>query len=435
MATVNVPFTAMGTRYKASWTCSVTFFARLILRLSTGCITLKVLHTRCSPATISRSMTELLFRTSLENNGVSEITINFIERQMLSIRLEFTALTEMTSPSAFYNTENSSKCHPKTQGAILDQLKNWILGNVEPNTSILWLAGLPGSGKSCIARSIAEWCKQQQLLLASFFFLRTDPSRNSTKHFISSLAYTITRTVPDSRPYIEQAIRSDPHVFSGTIDIQMDSLVVDPLYHQYGSESSDPGIKPLTLEGSTPPKFNNHLPHVFVIDGLDECGRSEEQRDIIRLFAATLKKNLGWKILITSRTDPTIQASFDRFVPSGLSTHTTLSNSNADIRWFLEDAFAERKGRHAWSYSIPADWPSRADIDKLVSRSFGLFIYAATVIKYVFSSDFDNPVDRLQSILDHDVRRCDVSHSSSPDLNIAVYVNILQTSGNPGFWL
>ena len=362
-----------------------------------------------------------------ENNGVSEIMINFIERQILSIRLGFIALTEMTSSSAFYNTENSSKCHPKTQGAILNQLKNWILGNVEPNTSILWLAGLPGSGKSCIARSIAEWCKQQQLLLASFCFLRADPSRNSTKHFISSLAYTITQTVPGSRPYIEQAIRSDPHIFSRSIDIQMDSLVDAPLYHLYGSEL-DSQMKPLTK--STQPKFKDHFPRVFVIDGLDECGRSEEQRDIIRLFAATLKKNLGWKILITSRTDPTIQASFDRFVPSRLSTYTTLSNSNADIRWFLEDAFAERKGIHAWSYYIPADWPSRADIDKLVSRSFGLFIYAATVIKYVFSSDFDNPVDRLHSILDHDV-----SHSFSPDLDIAVYVNILQNSGNPEFWL
>ena len=356
---------------------------------------------------------------------MSEITITFTGRQILTIGLEFTALTEMTSPSAFYNTGDSTKCHPKTQTVILDQVKNWILGNVEPDTPMLWFAGLAGSGKSCIARSIAEWSNQRNLLLASYFFLQTDPSRNSTKHLISSLAYTITQTVPGSRPHIEQAIRSDPHIFSRAIDIQMDRLVVDPL-----SESSDSRMKSLTLEGpeSTQPKFKGHLPHVFIIDGLNECGKSEEQRDIIRLFAATVKKDLGWKILITSRTDPAIRSSLDRFIPSGLSTYTTLSNSDKDIRWFLEDTFTERKGRHFRSYSIPADWPSSADIDKLVSRSFGLFVYAATVINYVFSSNLDNPVDRLQAILSHDVRRGNVN-------DIAVYVHILQTSANLEFWL
>src|SRR6266545_1939046 len=140
----------------------------------------------------------------------------------------------MISPSAFYNAGHSfdfPKCHPNTRVAILERLKNWLVGNVEPNASILWLNGAAGSGKSCRARSVAEWCQQQNLLLASFFFFRSDSSRNSVKCFIPTLAYNITQTVPGTRSIIDDALRSDPHIFAKTIDTQMRHLVFEPLGH------------------------------------------------------------------------------------------------------------------------------------------------------------------------------------------------------------
>ena len=43
---------------------------------------------------------------------------------------------------------------------------------------ILWLTGAAGAGKSAIAQSIIELCLVQGLIIASFFFNRSDSTRN-----------------------------------------------------------------------------------------------------------------------------------------------------------------------------------------------------------------------------------------------------------------
>src|SRR6266545_3713438 len=183
----------------------------------------------------------------------------------------------MISPSAFYNaghTFDIPKCHPNTRVAILERLKNWLVGNVEPNASILWLNGAAGCGKSCIARSVAEWCQEQNLLLASFFFFRSDSSRNCVKRFIPTLAYNITQTVPGARSIIDDALLSDPHVFSKTIDIQIHRLVLEPLGRLSSHTPPAPGFQ----ECSSP---MSGIPYVFIVDGLDECVDQAEQKAII----------------------------------------------------------------------------------------------------------------------------------------------------------
>jgi hypothetical protein len=143
----------------------------------------------------------------------------------------FDLLSKHISPSAFYNAGHDfeyPKCHPKTRVAVLHRLKDWILARTGPNPPILWLYGAAGSGKSCIARSIAEWCETRNLLLASFFFLRSDATRNSARRLIPTIAYNITQTSPLSRSSISLAIESDPHIFSKTIGVQLSHLVLDP---------------------------------------------------------------------------------------------------------------------------------------------------------------------------------------------------------------
>ena len=345
----------------------------------------------------------------------------------------------MTSPSAFYNaghTFDLPKCHPNTRVVILERLKNWLVGNVEPNASVLWLNGAAGSGKSCIARSVAEWCQEQNLLLASFFFFRSDSSRNSVKHFIPTLAYNITQTVPGARPIIDDALRSDPHIFAKTIDIQMLHLVFEPLAHpapHMFSGASNFQATQLTPEIHSSPVSS--LPYVFIVDGLDECLDQAEQKAIIRLFASVLERNIGWKILIASRSEQAIRSSFDAFVPRDLSTRIALSNeydSDEDIQRFLNDKFAEIKTTHFRKAFIPVEWPSPFHIDQLVRKSSGQFIYAATVIRYI-SSDYESPVDRLRSVLDNG--RIPISKfgiSDSRDLPFTeldtLYAQILQTA-------
>ena len=338
----------------------------------------------------------------------------------------------MTSPSAFYNaghTFDFPKCHENTRVAILERLQNWLVGNVDPNASILWLYGAAGSGKSCIARSIAEWCQEQNLLLASFFFFRSDSSRNSVKRFIPTLAYNVTQTVSGARSIIDHAVRSDPHIFSKTIDIQMLRLVFEPLTllasHMSSSTSNFP-VPQYTPEAHSSPRIS--LPHVFIVDGLDECLDQAEQKAILRLFTSILRRNIGWKVLVASRPEQAIRTSFDSFVPMFLTSRIALSNeydSDEDIRRFLHDKFVEIKATHFRKAFIPVDWPCPLHIDRLVRKSSGQFIYAATIIRYV-SFDYDSPVDRLCSILNNGsiIHRAAEGHPFA-ELD-SLYMHILQ---------
>ena len=53
---------------------------------------------------------------------------------------------------------------------------NWVLGKENTNSLILWLNGAAGAGKSAIAQRIAELCHEADILLATFFFSRSDPN-------------------------------------------------------------------------------------------------------------------------------------------------------------------------------------------------------------------------------------------------------------------
>ncbi|KAF9254271.1 hypothetical protein L218DRAFT_886647, partial [Marasmius fiardii PR-910] len=52
---------------------------------------------------------------------------------------------------------------------------------------VCWLRGSAGAGKSAIAQTVAERCEGNRLV-ASFFFSRTDPARNTPKYLALAIA-------------------------------------------------------------------------------------------------------------------------------------------------------------------------------------------------------------------------------------------------------
>ena len=72
----------------------------------------------------------------------------------------------------------------------------WIKWEEDLKAFIMWVYGPAGAGKSAIAHTIAEMC-EETILLASFFFSRNDPSRNTVKPLIATIAYQIILNFPD----------------------------------------------------------------------------------------------------------------------------------------------------------------------------------------------------------------------------------------------
>lgn len=74
----------------------------------------------------------------------------------------------------------------------------------------------------------------------------------------------------------------------------------------------------------------------------------------------------------------------------------TDSEAYEDIRKYLEAEFDKICKNRIKGPHLSTSWPSEKEIDQLVRKSSGQFIYAATVVRYVSAFDH-SPVDRLMA--------------------------------------
>ena len=248
---------------------------------------------------------------------------------------------------------------------------------------ILWMYGPAGAGKSAIAHDIAHRCDLQELLLASFFFSRSDPTRSNSKSLIATIAYQIAINIPRTREKIVATIERDPLILTRSLEAQVSALIIEPL------------SEPLKAGYFNAPTSR----HLIIIDGLDECDNPDVQCSILQVIS--LLFHLPLRILVASRPERHLTHAFT--TGSLPEFHTTLAldetyKPDDDIRLFLTDKFRQVKNTHPMRRYLDHSWPSVEVLERLVQKSSGQFIYASTVAKYV-SSIRHQPADRLNIIL------------------------------------
>jgi hypothetical protein len=278
------------------------------------------------------------------------------------------------------------RCHPKTRTAILQEISDWI-DDPSPDSRILWLKGPAGVGKTTIARTVCETLDEQGRLAGDFFFSRVGGISRVDLLF-ATIAYQLAIAVPDVRRKIQEALVVDPAVIFKAIDVQLQKLIIEPL---------------LFLLENHP---ETRLPLVISIDGLDECRNVQDQCRIIQILGSVSRHQppLPVRFIICSRPEPWIRAEFDSVATSGAIREITLGNSyqaREDIRTYFEDEFGKivngPQHKSKMSY-VPMPWPSPKELNTLVERSSGQFVYASTVIKFVSDLHY-RPNDRLSSLL------------------------------------
>ncbi|KAF8888030.1 hypothetical protein BD779DRAFT_1385698, partial [Infundibulicybe gibba] len=127
---------------------------------------------------------------------------------------------------------------------------------------------------------------------------------------------------------------------------------------------------------------------VVIIDGLDECDGDSTQGEIVRLILGLKRYLLPILFLISSRPEPVIRRAFESFPRTSLirlPLDKTL-HPDRDIHHFLVNEF-KRIYQQCVEAGMPPvsrlPWPSPEDVDVLVQKSSGHFVYAATVIRFV----------------------------------------------------
>ncbi len=247
---------------------------------------------------------------------------------------------------------------------------------------IFWLNGMAGTGKSTIARTIANEYYKTGQLGASFFFARGAGDLASSIKLFTSLARQLADKEPELRRYVCEAVANNTGISQLGLEHQWRQLILEPLS-----------------------RVNNDLvtsPLVIVIDALDECDNDDDIQLVLQLLAtAKSVQNARLRIFVTSRPETSIRHEISE-IPEDLRLDYILhSIAQSIVDHDLSVFFRHNLELVQRQYSLALGWPGEESIELLVQRAGGLFIYAATAYRFIHE-DGRLAGSRLTRLLQHD---------------------------------
>ncbi|EXL39096.1 hypothetical protein FOCG_18284 [Fusarium oxysporum f. sp. radicis-lycopersici 26381] len=284
--------------------------------------------------------------------------------------------------------QHSPTCLPGTREELLKEIDRWI-DNPESKT-IFWLNGMAGTGKSTISRTVAQSRSKRGDLGASFFFRRGEVDRGNLNKLISTLAHQLALSIPGVASFIKKTVDAHPAIVGKSVEEQFKSLVQEPLSRVVATATAPSSV-------------------VLVIDALDECDQDADVRLLINILSQGKLLRSRLRVFLTSRPELPIRLGFSEVqgsyqdlvlheIPAQIVEH--------DIVVFLDDEF--KKIRHDFNMTVgnerklPPDWPGRLTVQMLAQMAVPLFIFAATVCRFIGDRKRDSPPIQLCKVLGYE---------------------------------
>ena len=272
------------------------------------------------------------------------------------------------------------RCHPGTREKATEDIVCWI-EEPTPSSTVLWVNGRAGVGKSALMQKIAEL--GLVYFGGCFFFRRGTPRCNVKDHLFSTLAYQLAINVDGMLEPVDRAMMQDFSLPRMSAAVQLKRLIIEPIQ-----------LLPIRAH-----------PTIIIIDGLDECETLDSQRDILALIGqVTLDPDVAIQFIIASRPEHQICDMFKKEPLFSETRRLVLDegyDTAADIERYLREKFEDIHSRNRDIMSdVKSPWPLKHHLDMLVRQASRQFIYAATVIKFVDSdTDFRTPEEKLNMLL------------------------------------
>ncbi|KAG9076118.1 hypothetical protein FS749_012143, partial [Ceratobasidium sp. UAMH 11750] len=303
------------------------------------------------------------------------------------------------APTAMYRSTESDNlrrvgCTPNTRVDVLEQLRIWA--SDPTSEKVFWMNGMAGTGKTTIAYTLCEGLQRNRRLGASFFCTRQLPECRNVNRIVPSISYQLSLFSLPFRHTLSGILEQNKDIHNQPLRDQFEQLIVEPLRQIADSFAPDVTI---------------------VIDALDEC---EDKDGVDRILGVLLShaSNLSVKFFVTSRPEPKILDQMRSRTDGGRRSELRLHELDRmvvqqDVTTYLKDKL-ERVGL------------SDADMNVLVERSGVLFIYAATVVRYLEYDNFSRSRQRLKLVLGASGT---ISSDAETDLNL-LYATILDAAFN-----
>ncbi|KAF8328266.1 uncharacterized protein EI90DRAFT_2926916, partial [Cantharellus anzutake] len=259
------------------------------------------------------------------------------------------------------NAGNRDTCLPGTRVAILENLIDSLTDPSGPN--IIWFRGPAGSGKSTILNSVAQHFSELRRCGAFLFWDRNDPVNSDPLRVIHTLAFQLARFNPIIGAELAAHIENSPGISTSSLDMQFKHLLEEPLTKLAGNRDMGP--------------------IVIVLDALDECGTAGTRRNLLRTLSEGLARLPSmFRLLIASRDEHDIHAALSRLDVGVRGAPIDDESTSSDIKLLFQQRLASHTDTFA-KHRLPSDWPTQPIIDKLVTLSGGLFIWASTTIRFI----------------------------------------------------
>ncbi|CAE6431568.1 unnamed protein product [Rhizoctonia solani] len=273
---------------------------------------------------------------------------------------------------ASYDSSYSDKiergpCLENTRATVLDVIRKWIYETSE--IKVYWINGMAGTGKTTIAYSICEELAKIKKLGASFFVSRASSQCQDVSRILPTIAYQLACVSYPYRSALCRILNEELNLGQRKLSVQFQHLIESPLRE---------------VEKDIPQGL------VVVIDALDESSNPRT----IEIVVETLLRHasdLPVRFFLTSRPEPSIMGtalSNDSRSRSVLHLHNVEEQLvKADVKTYLTVSLARLQ-------------PTVEQIELLAEQAGVLFIYAATVVRYILSTGLGvNSTTRLKAIL------------------------------------
>ncbi|KAF9551100.1 WD40 repeat-like protein [Agrocybe pediades] len=301
-----------------------------------------------------RLLSDVILRNYVEIGKLREATDAMLLRTLSPV-------DDARYNSAYSTAVKRRGCTASTREQILDDLRAWVK---DPDgRKVFWMNGMAGTGKTTILYSFCEWLEDDKRLAGNFFCSRASALCGDLNNIVRSIAYQLAHYSPAFRSELCKILeeKQNPHALNTGEQFKWNSKDAIP-------------------DGA-----------VIVIDALDECNNISATALFLKVLMSYAAR-LPIKFLVASRPEPVILKNMQapNFLPSMLRLHDVeQSFVEADIRLYLQEALYTMLPR-----------PSSENIDQLARRSGKLFIYAATVARYINPEDGEvNSKARLDTIL------------------------------------
>ncbi|KZS94299.1 hypothetical protein SISNIDRAFT_484538, partial [Sistotremastrum niveocremeum HHB9708] len=301
------------------------------------------------------------------------------------------------------NFDPKKACLPDTREHALHVLQKFASGLAlhdhqmkgnSSNSSVLWIKGAAGTGKSFIAHRLVQLWQPRGKMGSSFFFNYRIQKDAPPHSLIPKISQDLASAYPAWQSALNTIVARNRSVrFETSISQQFETLLLQPSLAVY---------IPFSI--------------LFVIDGLDEAGDRHERSELLEVLSTRLQELPAiFRIIIFSRPEPDIVEAFSdhpHHIP--LDMTTLCSKDDNDIVKLVKHKLKRLKDNPK-----NASWLDEEALSRLVLKSGGLMVFASTACDFItFTSPSGTPEDRLKQVLELD---------QVPGMD-TLYLAILQTN-------